>query len=173
MKRKHEGILAGIHLFVVVMFVVFFLPYDLSFSGYYMMWAHGTSMMPTYDYSNVVMCYTPAEGTVEPGDVVTLLLPGPGERIPGTHEYTTEMKRVCHRVIRRYVEGNTTMIQTKGDGNAEPDDPVPESNILGVVYYQLPLTEFSLLFLALFAAMVVEAAAYLYILIKKDREAKK
>jgi signal peptidase len=41
---------------------------------------------------------------------------------------------IVHRVIGKYLDGDTWMFVTKGDANSLPDpEPVPESNIIGVV----------------------------------------
>ncbi|MDP2157041.1 MAG: signal peptidase I [Nitrospirota bacterium] len=40
---------------------------------------------------------------------------------------------VCHRLRRIFVENGTTFLQTKGDNQFKPDEPITSSEILGKV----------------------------------------
>jgi signal peptidase len=79
---------------------------------------------------------------------------------------------IVHRVIDKYLVGDTLYFRTKGDANSLPDqEPVPESRIIGVVIGGIPyigwvkiiLTESGLLI-----PLLVVISAFLVISIIRD-----
>ncbi|TKJ27898.1 MAG: signal peptidase I [Promethearchaeota archaeon Loki_b31] len=79
---------------------------------------------------------------------------------------------IVHRVVDKYLEGDTWYFRTKGDANSLPDQiPVPESRIIGVVIGGIPyigwvkivLTEYGLLI-----PLLVIISAFLVISIIRD-----
>lgn len=79
---------------------------------------------------------------------------------------------IVHRVIGKYLDGDTWMFVTKGDANPLPDEePVPESNIIGVVVGRIPYIGWVKIFLTesgLLIPLLVVISVALVISIVRD-----
>ncbi|MFX1289101.1 MAG: signal peptidase I, partial [Promethearchaeota archaeon] len=94
------------------------------------------SMEPTIHEGDLLFVMgTDAEniknGTAEDkeGDVIVFNAPWTG----------APQEPIVHRVINKYQVGDEWFFETKGDANSLPDpDPVPESNVIGIVIGGIP-----------------------------------
>ena len=79
---------------------------------------------------------------------------------------------IVHRVIGKYLDGDTWMFVTKGDANSLPDpDPVPENRIIGVVVGRIPYIGWVKIFLTesgLLIPLLVVISVALVISIVRD-----
>jgi signal peptidase len=79
---------------------------------------------------------------------------------------------IVHRVIGKYLDGDTWMFITKGDANSNEDpEPVPESNIIGVVVGRIPYIGWVKIFLTdsgLLIPLLVVVSALLIFSIVRD-----
>jgi signal peptidase len=96
----------------------------------------GASMAPAIPLGSLAVVRTVGLEQIGPGDVVTLRLQG------GV--------LLTHRVLRVATLPDGTYLETKGDGNADPDPVlVPGASVIGVVAFNVPHAGFVLAFLSL------------------------
>jgi len=86
--------------------------------------------------------------------------------------FTAPQEPIVHRVIGKYLDGDTWKFITKGDANSLPDGaPIPESRIIGVVVGGIPYIGWIKLFLersGLLIPLLVIISALLVISIVRD-----
>lgn len=160
--KRHEAALIAAHTAFIMLVVMFLFPHNLSPTGFWMASAKGSSMLPTFDESTLVLCYTPLDGALGVGDVVIAQIPGRYYN-PETGQSVPTMAAVCHRLIWR----NETHVQTRGDGNSQSDQVVPIGNVLGKVYFHARLGVAVAAILLVVAAGAIEAAVFLVLHLKR------
>ncbi|MFX0047273.1 MAG: signal peptidase I [Candidatus Hermodarchaeota archaeon] len=127
------------------------------------------SMEPTIHEGDLLFVMgTDAEniknGTAEDkeGDVIVFNAPWTG----------APQEPIVHRVINKYQVGDEWFFETKGDANSLPDpDPVPESNVIGIVIGGIPYIGWVKIFLTntgLLIPLLVIISALLIISIVRD-----
>ncbi len=101
----------------------------------------GASMTPAIPLGSLAVVRTVGLEQIEPRDVVTLRL--------------QNGVLVTHRVLRVATLADGTYVQTKGDGNADPDPAlVPIASAVGIVAFHVPYAGFMLAFLSLPSGML-------------------
>jgi signal peptidase len=85
---------------------------------------------------------------------------------------TAPQEPIVHRVIGKYLQGDTWMFLTKGDANTMPDGaPIPESRIIGVVIGGIPYIGWVKIFLTdsgLLIPLLVVISVLLIVSIVRD-----
>lgn len=81
------------------------------------------SMTPTLNPGDIAIIISVPPQTIEIGDII---------------QYYTADMMVIHRVIDTYRAGGTRGFITKGDANAEPDDPVNQNQVIGKSVFIIP-----------------------------------
>ena len=85
-----------------------------TLTGNRVIYGRGDSMLPTIDSNSIVLCFNKRDYDV--GDVVYFKISG---------------NSVVHRIVVKYVSGDVTYYETKGDGNESKDKyPIYEENII-------------------------------------------
>ncbi|WP_435102389.1 signal peptidase I [Halarchaeum sp. P4] len=131
-----------------------------------------SSMSPTIDAGDIIVVNSVDPQTLSEGDVITFQPPA-GHQLAG-------VDRVTHRIVDVVHQDGSLYFETKGDANEETDSAlVPASNVVGVVWFHIPLigyvTQFANTPLGMVALVVIPASllaiSELYnLLVKPDTE---
>lgn len=108
------------------------------FSGYTLIVAEGTSMEPTIHNGDLLV-------TKEAGNKSSIQ---PQEIIVFHEPYYNKDVIIAHRIVERIISNGTVQFETRGDNNPAPDPwAVPETDIIGVVVYIIPVFGSVILFI--------------------------